>query len=143
VPRHRPGDVGHEGDRDLVVHFATTRSRGVAVFGPPAVDVIAPVGRSALLRSFAEDLTWGLDRSHAVYAVLNACRALRSARDGGMYSKLEGGWWAIEQGVGERGLIEAAIRQHEGSDAAVDVTAATPFVTEVREMLVSMAARDD
>jgi hypothetical protein len=76
--------LDHEGDPDLVAHFAMTRARGLALLGPPPTEVFAAVERSRLLRSFADDLTWAMDRGLAGYAVLNACRALRSARDGGL-----------------------------------------------------------
>jgi hypothetical protein len=84
------------------------RERGSALLGPPPAEVFADVDRRRLLRSFADDVTWGLDQGLAGYAVLNACRALRFATDGGLYSKLEGGEWALAQGIGDPSLIAVA-----------------------------------
>jgi streptomycin 3"-adenylyltransferase len=131
--------LDHDGDPDLVPHFAMARARGVALLGPSPDHVFAPVDRALLLRSFADDLRWGLDHRRAGYSVLNACRALRFAIDGGLYSKLEGGEWALDQGIGDRWLIEAALRRQRGDDESVDFDRATVFVAEVRTRLLATA----
>ena len=103
--------VGHPGDPDLVAHFAMARERGVVLFGPPADQVISPIDRSRLLLVFADDLVWALEQELGGYAVLNACRALRFAREGTLCSKPEGGAWAVANGIGDRALVEAALRR--------------------------------
>jgi streptomycin 3"-adenylyltransferase len=129
------------GDPDLVAHFAMARDRGVVLFGPPADQVFSPIDRSRLLRVLAEDLTWALEHELGGYAVLNACRALRFAREGTLSSKPEGGVWAVANGVGDRASIEAALGRQAGSDEIVDPAAAAPFVELAREELLGAAGR--
>jgi hypothetical protein len=131
--------LGHAGDPDLLAHFAMVSERGLALLGPPASKVFAPVGRRWLLRTFADDLAWGLDHGLAGYTVLNACRALRFATDGGLYSKLEGGEWALAEGIGDPWLIAAALRRQRGADESVDLAAAASFAGDVRDKLESAA----
>ena len=133
--------AGHAGDPDLLAHFAMATARGVALLGPPARDVIAPVDRSLLLRSLADDLAWAIDRGLGGYAVLNACRAVRLARDGILCSKPEGGRWALHERIGDPGLIEAALRRQAGADDDIAMGAAAAFVTYARELLLSEADR--
>ncbi len=132
---------GLPGDPDLVAHFAMTRVRGVALFGPPPDQVLSPIDRSRLLRVLADDLTWALEQGLGGYAVLNACRALRFAREGTLCSKPEGGAWAVANGVGDRASIEAALRRQAGSDEIVDLAAATPTVERAREELLAAVGR--
>jgi hypothetical protein len=54
-------------------------------------------------------------------------------------AKLEGGEWALEQGVGDRWLIEAALHRQRGEETLVDFDRATVFVSEVRARLQAMA----
>ena len=116
--------AGRAGDPDLVAHFAMTRERGVALFGPSADQVISPIDRFRLLRVLADDLAWAVDQELGGYAVLNACRALRFARQGTLCSKPQGGSWAVANGIGDRALVEAALRRQAGSDELVDLAAA-------------------
>jgi streptomycin 3"-adenylyltransferase len=129
--------TGHDGDPDLLAHYATAKAHGITVFGPPAISLFPPIDRELLIRTFVSDLAWGLEHGHAGYAVLNACRALRFAREGVLSSKPEGGAWAIEQGVGDRATIEAALRRQAGADEDVDASAAETFVGDVRRELVT------
>jgi streptomycin 3"-adenylyltransferase len=133
--------VGRPGDPDLVAHFAMTRERGDVLFGPPADQVISPIDRSRLLLVMADDLAWALERELGGYAVLNACRALRFARESTLGSKPEGGAWAVANGVGDRASIDAALRRQAGSDEIVDLGEATSFVELAREELVAEAGR--
>jgi predicted nucleotidyltransferase len=123
---------GHEGDPDLLAHFAMAREHAIALEGPSAADVLPPIDRRLLLRAFVGDLDWGLEYGHIGYAVLNACRALRFAREGVLSSKPEGGAWAMEHEVGDRSTIEAALRRQAGSDEKVDPAAAAALVEDVR-----------
>jgi len=128
---------GHPGDPDLIAHFAMVRARGVAVLGPPAEDVIAPVDRHRLLRSLADDLASAIDGGMGAYAVLNACRALRLVRESVQCSKPEGGRWALNQGIADQDLVATALRRQAGADVEVDRDAAARFAALVREELLS------
>jgi Domain of unknown function (DUF4111) len=127
---------GHDGDPDLLAHFAMAKAHGIALFGPPAESLFPSIDREMLLRTFVSDLRWGLEHGHVSYAVLNACRALRFAREGVLSSKPQGGAWALEHGVGERTTIEAALRRQAGADEDVDPESAATFVEAVCRELV-------
>jgi hypothetical protein len=132
---------GHAGDPDLLAHFAMARARGVALLGPPPEDLIAPVDRSHLLRSLADDLASAIDGELGSYAVLNACRALRLVREGVLCSKPEGGRWAMSQGIVEADLVGTALRRQGGEDVQVDVEAGARFASRVRAELFSESKR--
>jgi hypothetical protein len=131
----------HAGDPELLAHFAMARARGVALLGPPPEDLIAPVDRSDLLRSFADDLASAIDGELGSYAVLNACRALRLVREGVLCSKPEGGRWAMSQGIVEADLVGTALRRQVGEDVQVDVEAGARFASRVRAELFSESKR--
>ncbi len=128
---------GHAGDPDLLAHFAMARARGVTLLGPPPENVIAPVNRSHLLRSLADDLSSAIDGELGSYAVLNACRALRLVREGVMCSKPEGGRWALSEGIVQADLAGTALRRQAGEDVQVNVEAAARFAARVRAELFS------
>jgi streptomycin 3"-adenylyltransferase len=133
--------AGRVGNPDLVAELAMTRARGVALVGPPPRDVIAPVDRAALLQAMADDLRWAVETERASYAVLNACRCLRFAREGTLCSKTEGGAWAIRAGLGDPDLIAAALDRQRGGDRLVDPVSAAAFAEEAHEELLRVAAR--
>jgi streptomycin 3"-adenylyltransferase len=130
---------GGPGDPDLVAHFAMARARGVTILGAPPTDVIASIDRSRLLRTLADDLAWAVEQGMSGYAVLNACRALRFARDGVLCSKPEGGEWAIEQGVADADLVASALRRQGGADVDVEERGAASLAAWVREELLDAA----
>lgn len=99
------------GDADLAAHLSVCRARGVALIGPEASDMFEPVPYADYYFSAADDFDWlREDDVPAVYAVLNACRVLRLAREEGVYSKREGGLWALKQPeVPCKALIQRAL----------------------------------
>jgi hypothetical protein len=128
--------AGRNGDADLVAHFAMTRARGMALLGPPPAEVFPPVDRTRLIRTFVDDLTWGIDNGRGGYAVLNSCRALRYAREGVLGSKPEGGEWALAAGVGNPMVIRRALRRQRGEDVEVELAEASAFAEHVRHELL-------
>ena len=90
--------AGGEGDPDLAAHLSVCRARGRALIGPGPCELLPPVPYADYFDSIAQDFDWlRSDEVPAVYAVLNACRILRLAREEGVCSKREGGLWALEQ----------------------------------------------
>lgn len=89
---------------------AILAEHGVALHGPPAGEVFAPLPRELLLPVVRESLEWHLRRgvTGCDDTVLNACRALRYFREGTWSSKREGGAWALEL-VDDRALVEDAL----------------------------------
>jgi len=130
--------AGHSGDPDLLAHFAMTRAGGIAITGPEPADVFGPVPRDALLRSFAGDLEWALEKGKHGYAVLNACRALRFLEEDVLCSKIEGGEW-VRTRAGDARLVEAALARQRGADIAPDPEAARAFVRSIRAKLLAAA----
>lgn len=84
-------------DPDLAAHFAMTRARGRALFGPEPADLFAPVPPGVFSDSLAADT---VDAETAVfeqpvYVILNLCRALAFKKEALFLSKREGGEWAL------------------------------------------------
>jgi predicted nucleotidyltransferase len=89
---------------------AILAAHGVAVLGPPAGEVFAPMPRELLLPAVHESLEWHLRRgvSGDDDAVLNACRSLRFLVEGRWSGKGEAGRWALAH-VDDRELLQAAL----------------------------------
>jgi hypothetical protein len=93
-----PGDI--EGfwfaiDRSIL------RAHGVALTGPPAADLFAPIPRATLLELLQESIRWHRDSDVPLGSdtVLNTCRALRFASEGTWSSKREAGAWATQEPI--------------------------------------------
>jgi hypothetical protein len=93
-----PGDI--EGfwfaiDRSIL------RAHGVALTGPPAADLFAPIPRATLLELLQESIRWHRDSDVPLGSdtVLNTCRALRFASEGTWSSKREAGAWAAQEPI--------------------------------------------
>ncbi|EQD29694.1 nucleotidyltransferase, partial [mine drainage metagenome] len=96
------------GDSDLILHYAVTRQAGWAAYGPPATDVVGEVGRRIVAAQLAAELRWAISHASESYAVLNACRALRWAKEEMLCSKTAGGTWALSRGI-EPALVGQAL----------------------------------
>jgi hypothetical protein len=98
--------------------FAVDRSvlaeNGVALLGPPAGDVFAPVARDQLRPILAEVLRWyARNAPGAEDAVLNAGRALRFAREGVWLPKPALRAWAAEQPGTNEEILSRAVAELE------------------------------
>lgn len=113
---------GHAGDPDLLLHYAVCREVGWRLMGPPAVEVIGPVPRPAVLSALADELEWGLEHAPSPYAVLNACRALLYLQEGQLVAKVTGGRWALALGFGPSGGVRRALAAQIGDQPAADLT---------------------
>jgi streptomycin 3"-adenylyltransferase len=124
------------GDDDLVIKYVDARLHGYAAFGPAPQEVIGVVEANLVRAHLADDLCWAVDHASESYAVLNACRALRYARDGTICSKSAGGAWALDHGI-EPLLVQRAL-EHRVHGTRVSVTAsARKWVAQVAELLGS------
>lgn len=103
----------HDGDDDLLMHYAVCRAAGVAATGPPPSELIGQIGRDEILDYLTTELSWAIEHAGTAYSVLNACRAWRFAATGGLVSKLEGASWALQAGAPEA-LVESAIAAQTG-----------------------------
>jgi Domain of unknown function (DUF4111)/Nucleotidyltransferase domain len=120
--------------------FAIDRSilgrHGIALAGPPASQVFAPIPRDMLLPLVVESLHWH-ERGEALAddAVLNACRALRFGREDIWSTKAEAGRWALGR-VENESLVRAALSAR-GQMLYLDSEAVGRFVAGVAKDLES------
>ena len=113
---------------------AILRAHGVVLLGPPAAAIFGPIPRKRLLSVTAQSLRWHeLGKARTEDAVLNACRALRLAREGAWSSKSAAGRWAIGQ-VADTALITQALAARSGHKPP-NLKRAASFVAAVRAEL--------
>lgn len=118
----------------FAVDRAILRARGLALVGPPATDVFAPIPREQLLGVTAQSLRWHeLGAARTDDAILNACRALRFARENEWSSKREAGRWALGLVV-DTSLVSDALAARCGGDLP-DLDRALTFVAAARSEL--------
>jgi len=94
------------GDPRLVMHFACCRDHGVALVGPPAVEVFAPVPTQTYVAELGRELEAHWMTPH--YLVLNACRDWRFLDEAVICSKVAGGQWARAR-LTDPWLVDAAL----------------------------------
>ena len=87
----------HGTDKDLAAHFTVTRAIGMALYGPPAAEVFAPVPREAYVDSLLYDAAEARAdiTENPIYVILNLCRVLAYLREGCVLSKQQGGDWGL------------------------------------------------
>ncbi|NJO82759.1 MAG: DUF4111 domain-containing protein [Blastochloris sp.] len=98
-------------DPDLAAHITVLRQRGVTLFGAPILTVFPAIPPSDYLVSIIGDVTdaLGAIMEEPIYAILNACRTLAYLDTGRIYSKDEGGQWALDNlPLSLRGLVQQA-----------------------------------
>jgi hypothetical protein len=129
-----PSADGH-GDHWYALDRAILREHAVALAGPPASTVIEPIDRGRLVRRLRASLEWHVsaDDRELDNAVLNACRALRFAREGEWSSKQSAAQWAVERGF-EPDLVLAALSAREGGPTP-DRPTVERFLANVAEIL--------
>jgi hypothetical protein len=94
---------------------------GVALSGPPATEVFAPVARHELLPLLVEALEWHAPGSaRGADVVLNAARSLRYALEGTWSSKHDAGRWALEQLGPDDAVARALAARSHGGDVDPD-----------------------
>ena len=120
-------------DRDML------RQQGVVLSGPPAGSVFAAVQPRALLPLLAEAVAWQRRGASREDAVLNACRALRYAREGRWSSKSTAGEWAIEQAELPAKVVRAALASRQGAAVRVD-NDAEPALAAAQRVLSEAAS---
>ena len=94
---------------------AVLHAHGIALHGPPAAEVFAPLPRELLLPVVREALEWQLDNPMTAEAdvVLTACRALRYVVEDRWSSKGAAGRWALRH-VADAELVQAALTARTG-----------------------------
>jgi hypothetical protein len=106
---------------------------GVALVGPPAAAVFAPIPADDLMRPLAETLRWFARAAPGADAVLNACRAARFAVAEDWTSKAAAAAWGASALVAAD-VVEAALEARRGGPA-LDAAVAAGFARVVAEAL--------
>jgi predicted nucleotidyltransferase len=146
-----PGEPFHmtEAGSEWLMNWYVVREKGVALFGPPAEALIAPISReefAGCVRDYAAD--WGdriervRDRKGQAYAILTMCRALHLHRTGETASKREAALWTQEELPQWSGLIQSALAWREAwreqqIDQAATRAETIRFVTFVRDEVLA------
>lgn len=128
-------------DSDLAAHLTVARARGVRLWGVAIAAALPQPPREDYLASLAEDLAWALERLAQApeHVVLNLCRTLAYLREGSVFSKAEGGAWAL--GCLPLALhppIRAALATYAappGDKAWVDAAGLEQWVAAMRQAL--------
>jgi streptomycin 3"-adenylyltransferase len=129
--RVRPGD--DRGDPDLPLHFAVARQIGIAVWGPPAADVLRDVPRDEQIGLVLDELDWTVANASRSTQVLTACRAWALSVDGRFRSKPDAAEWAL--GHGAPGIVAEVLADHRAARES------SPDPESVAEFVASVGAR--
>ena len=135
-------------DNDLAAHLTITRARGICLYGliqymrgkrlrllvngkaiQNVFPKVPPVFYTASIVEDVDDASTQWQRM-PVYFTLNACRVLAYVREGKIYSKDEGGAWALRMlPVELHGVIGQALDIYRGKHAETpfDETSLTQF----------------
>lgn len=94
---------------DWLQNWYLVQETGVPLVGPPARQVIAPLSRADYLGAVRAYLGYLRNAGPSSYAVLSACRAVRTLDTGKPCTKQEGAAWAADRYPEWRWLIDAAL----------------------------------
>ena len=125
-------------DPDLAAHITVTRARGICLSGEPVEEVFPPIPPAFYVASIVGDFNDALAECQhmPVYFTLNACRVLAYLRTGYIYSKDEGGVWALQTLPPElHGVVEQALDIYRGNlaDTPFDEAALTQFAQYMQQ----------
>jgi streptomycin 3"-adenylyltransferase len=87
----------HQRDVDLAAHITVLNARGICVTGQPIAALFPIVPADDYRAALASDIHDSLESivSNPIYTILNCCRTYAYIRTGQIYSKEEGGRWAL------------------------------------------------
>ncbi len=138
-----------EAGREWLMNWYAVREQGVALFGPPAEALIAPITReefAVCVRGYVVELADRMkgvpDRKGQAYAILTMCRALHLHRTGDQASKRQAAVWAQEELPQWAGLIQSALTWREAwleqqVEHAATRAETIRFVNFVREQILA------
>jgi streptomycin 3"-adenylyltransferase len=127
-------------DPDLAAHVTMTRQRGVCLHGAPIAQLFPDIPKEDYLASILNDVEDAFNRvmDNPVYSILNVCRVYAFILDGLVYSKQEGGEWALGIVPDEiRPVIALALKEYANDQQTdpFDPVAITAFVSYMRRHL--------
>jgi len=91
-------DSSEHRDPDLAAHITIITKRGICLAGAPISAIFPSVPCDDYRAAIAADIHDSLESiaTNPVYTILNCCRTYAYVRDGHIFSKAEGGDWAIQ-----------------------------------------------
>lgn len=119
-PHHAVTDAEAEPAHWFLLDRAITRERGIALVGPPALTLFAPLPRPWVREALHASLAWHAanpETAEPENTVLNACRAWLFLVEGQWASKDEAAAWALEREPG-LAVVRDALALRRGERAA-------------------------
>jgi predicted nucleotidyltransferase len=89
--------VGPGKDHDLAAHVTVARHAGIALVGPPPIDVLPEVPWADYEDSLRRDLEWCGEHGGRLYTVLSPARIWATLAERVVHSKASGAAWALER----------------------------------------------
>ena len=114
--------------------------RCVVLAGPPPAEIVAVPTAEELRAGLNSELDFAARDHSDAFAVLNACRIIRSVVDSNVVlSKFGSAWWALEHLPGEHApAIRAAMAVYRGQASAQETAA----LAAGRAAIMALAARE-
>jgi predicted nucleotidyltransferase len=149
IVRISPGEPlnRRRSDERWVVDWYVVRERGMALFGPPPAQLLAPISRQKFIESVRANVAsrndladWAKGPQRQAYAILLLCRALRTTMHGDQLSKPGAGRWAQQVLPHWADLIGRAIAWRDTPELARNGAAddeVRRFVEGVRQRIMS------
>ena len=136
------GTAGDVGFHWFAIDRSVLSQAGVALDGPPAAEVFAPVTPRELMPALLESIRWHRERGpEGSDAVLNACRSLRFAIDERWSAKPAAGRWAVEHDFAPEDLVDRAIGARMGT-TTLDRQEIAGFLAAVEARLRQVATHE-
>lgn len=135
-------------DKDLAAHFKIIKKYGVVLHGEAINDVFADVPEKDYIDSICSDVEGAREDilKQPVYVILNLCRVEAFLKNGFIFSKKQGGEWALQNLSAEyHTLISTALKSYMFENEMVlsnadDVEAqkfADYMLRMIKDMLIS------
>jgi hypothetical protein len=143
MPLHLSTDAAAEPAHWFVIDLAILREHGLALHGPPAHELVAPIPRRWLLDALEDGLAWHAANEPALHqSVLNAGRAWRFAAEGVWSSKDAAAGWVLAR-TEDPGLVQMALAiRHGDRSRTLDPARVDQFVRGVQARVQQAAARE-
>jgi predicted nucleotidyltransferase len=116
-----PGEPFHvtEADSAWIINRWVLREKGITIYGPPPQTLVDPIPQTELLhavrefiqewREWIENTEFMHRREYQAYAILTACRALYTCRQGKFVSKKQAAVWTEQELPEWSSLIQRAL----------------------------------
>jgi hypothetical protein len=143
MPLNMSTDAAAEPAHWFVIDLAILREHGLALHGPPAHELVAPIPRRWLLDALGDGLAWHAANEPALHqSVLNAGRAWRFAAEGVWSSKDAAAGWVLAR-TEDPGLIQASLAVRHGDPSrTLDPARVNRFVRKVQALVQQAASRE-